>query len=186
MFFSIATLVYFTRNDETINSWDRVVKISQRDCFDLSPIPHLSWHVAADYDLALVEEALLDITSHAKPFIMHASGLGIFSGIQPVFYFPVVKTKQLLDLHEEIWNRVHAATKSANLYYAPEQWIPHITMAYQKADSYNLCDVVGGLINERIEFELLVDHLAIIYRDQDELGQKGKFPFRVLDNQGKL
>jgi 2'-5' RNA ligase len=186
MFFSVATLVDFSRNAEAKESWNRVKVISQIEGFALSPMPHISFHVAMDYDLPVVNASLIEITGRFQTFVMRASGVGVFSGIQPVVYFPVVKTRKLLDLHEEIWNGLKDATKSANMFYAPDDWMPHVTMAYQKADAYNICDVIGRLIKEHIEFEFLVDHLAIIYRDREELGQKGTFPFLGQDSRDHL
>ena len=60
-----------------------------------TPIAHYSYQIAHHYDLETLIPALNRVAQKTEPFIVKTSGLGIFTGEQPVLYVPVVRTPQL-------------------------------------------------------------------------------------------
>jgi 2'-5' RNA ligase len=56
--------------------------------------------------------------------------LGIFPRPEGVVYFGAVVTEQLLSLHGEFTKRFAGLVTGIRLYYLPENWIPHCSLAY--------------------------------------------------------
>ncbi|HEX6385194.1 MAG TPA: 2'-5' RNA ligase family protein, partial [Anaerolineae bacterium] len=90
--------------------------------------PHFSYHVAGDYDLDRLAAALEAIARETAAFTVKASGLGIFTGPEPVLYVPVVRSAALTALHQRVWTAVEHASRDSIAYYAPDLWLPHITL----------------------------------------------------------
>lgn len=175
MFYAVATLVNPLENSELRATWERINEICQAQQVQPTRMPHLSWHVSMDYDPVALDDFLKHILSSLKPFEIHTTGVGIFSAPQPVVYLPVVKTRALLDLHEMLWKGVSPLTQSGNRLYSPDVWVPHITIAYESSLLENICGVIDELAVKPLETTLKFDHLAVIYRDGDQLGQKDRY-----------
>src|SRR5579871_3200774 len=54
----------------------------------VTPFPHFSYHVASHYDTGQLEPILRQVASKIHPFQIKITGLGIFTGPQPVLYIP--------------------------------------------------------------------------------------------------
>ena len=87
----------------------------------ITPYPHFSYHVAQDYDLDKTESVLERITSNITTFKVRTSGLGIFTGASPVQYLPVVRSLELTQLHQELWEQISTASSGIVEYYHPDQ-----------------------------------------------------------------
>ena len=48
-----------------------------------TPIPHLTYHVAASYDTRIAVPQLRQIASQTPPFMIQTNGLGLFTGPEP-------------------------------------------------------------------------------------------------------
>jgi len=96
----------------------------------VTPFPHFSWQIAEDYDWDPLQQIVVEITAETQPFTVWAAGLGLFTSANPVIYLPVVRTKALSELHEKIWTRLKPISTKASPFYAPENWMPHISLAY--------------------------------------------------------
>jgi 2'-5' RNA ligase len=136
-----------------------------------------------DYDALALDGFIKHILPSLKPFEIHTTGVGIFSSEQPVVYLPVVKTRAIVDLHEKLYRGINPLTHSPNRFYSPEVWIPHITIAYEDSLLENICGVINELVTKPLETAMRFDHLAVIFRDGDRLGQQERYN---LDGVGKL
>ncbi len=96
----------------------------------VTPYPHFSYQVALYYDLDKVASVLERIAENISTFQVRTSGVGIFTGASPVIYIPVVRSLELSQLHEEIWNELSEAGSGIQEYYSPAQWMPHITVGF--------------------------------------------------------
>lgn len=106
-------------------------KMLEEECgltgIKVTPFPHFSWLIASDFDWPALETSLQELLSQTSCFIVHTTGLGSFSGTNPVIFVPVVRTAAALNtFHRQVW--LHAAVLSP--FYSPENWVPHITLAY--------------------------------------------------------
>jgi 2'-5' RNA ligase len=148
----------------------------------IARFPHFSWHVAEDYEFEPFEEKLAQITHQIAPFTVHTAGLGVFSGENPVVYIQIVKDPQLLHLHQNIWEETQGFGTGVSQYYAPERWIPHITLASRDVTKDNLPHIVSLLWGRLIDWEIQIDCFALGYQHADSPGKITKtFP---LNSQG--
>jgi 2'-5' RNA ligase len=100
--------------------------------------PHVTYHVAEAYDRSAVESAIAAIaTSHAA-FGLETHGLGVFRGESTVLYLHVTPSPALRAIHATILRAVDGVAREPRPFYAPEAWVPHITLA------------AGGLSEEQL------------------------------------
>jgi 2'-5' RNA ligase len=144
----------------------------------LTPLPHFSWQASEEFHLGRVEEALQRIAEHTSPFTIQTAGLGIFTGANPILYLSLSKSRKLMEIHEEIWREVMPAAVNPNMYYAPGSWIPHITLAYRDVTPENLACAIQNLAFQKTSLEVMVDHFALIYAVDGQLGIKFRYDFR--------
>lgn len=127
-----------------------------------TPFPHFSWQVTEAYDLQLLEKALSGIARQAHPFTVRTSGLGLFSGESPIIYISIVKSDTLLRFHALLWEQLNGIAIRPARYYAPVQWVPHITLAYNDVTPANLDCAMQILAFQSFEWEIQVDNLVFI------------------------
>lgn len=145
----------------------------------ISPLPHFSWMAAEGYQLGPVERILEEEARRLPPFIVRAVGLGMFTGVRPVVYISLVKDETLLRMNMLLWERLRPYAKGLNGYYHPSRWMPHITLAFHEVDPDRLACAVEDIAFQRIDFQILVDHFAVIYQTEGNEGLHSRSPFGV-------
>ena len=60
-----------------------------------TPFPHVSWQVTEAYELPLLEKVLGSFTRQVQPFTIHTTGLGLFTGENPILYISILKDEPL-------------------------------------------------------------------------------------------
>src|SRR6266704_4044580 len=141
----------------------------------ITPYPHFSYHVAQDYDLGLVESVLQRITSNITTFKVRTSGLGIFTGASPVLYIPVVRSLELTQLHQELWQEISTVSSGVQEYYNPDRWMPHITIGFGDISKDNLSQIIPFLAERDFSWEITVDNIALIYDTGTKQEMKSRF-----------
>jgi 2'-5' RNA ligase len=126
------------------------------------PIPHFTWAGAAEYDQPRLEDALRAIARAAQPFTVRCGGVGVFPGEKPVIYAALVKDADLLHFHERVWQVTGPLADAPYLYYSPELWMPHITLAYGDVTPENAPCAIARLFFEPLRWEFPVDNLCIV------------------------
>lgn len=160
----------------------------QADCglagITLTPLPHLSWHIAAEYSYKRLETALQELTAAAAPFTLRTTGLAVFTGPSPVVFIPVVKTPALSAFHKVIWEKVQPLAIAPSLHYAPDAWVPHITLAYGDVTPENLGCAMEMLAFRSFDWEIQIDHLALVYQLSGQVGRmQNKYAFGTQTNE---
>ncbi len=131
-------------------------------------VPHFSWHVAMAYpDEVRLDKVLEQASLHIKPFTVSTSGVGIFFHPKPVVYLPLVKTRALIEVHQMLWDQLAGLSDQASLYYAPDAWMPHITLVYEELSGTALDCVLLHLSGLSLDWKLQVDNLALIGQASD-------------------
>ncbi len=92
---------------------------------------------------------------------MRTAGLGIFTGPQPVLYIPVVRSPELTQFHQALWQRVSRVGNRIQAYYHPDQWMPHITIGFGDTGSEKLSQIVRYLGERDFHWEITVDNVAL-------------------------
>ena len=95
------------------------------------PFPHCSFQIAADYDLPALSQLLPRIAAQHAPVSVVVSGLGAFEEPEPVLYLAVQRNAALDALHVALWRALveGGVAREWSPLYAPDVWIPHITLA---------------------------------------------------------
>lgn len=142
-----------------------------------TPIPHFSFQIAERYAVAALEPVLREISQETAPFPVVTTGLGIFTGVSPVLYVPVVRTPTLDRLHRRIWEAAYAYGTNVAAYYSSARWVPHITLADKNINHRNLPDLIRLLSARDFLWELTVDNLAVIHNTSDGAGVYARIDF---------
>lgn len=128
----------------------------------ITPFPHFSWQVTEGYDSPHLDTSLQDIASQMQPFTIRTAGLGIFSGESPIVYILIVKNEPLMRLHAMLWERMDKIAVHPLPHYAPGQWVPHITLAYNDVRRDNLNCALKILAFQPFDWEIQIDNLVTI------------------------
>lgn len=134
--------------------------------YDL-PTPHLTWFTAEDLDIPASASIIANLAVSTRKMITYVYGVGIFSGVRPVIYLPMVKSKGMIDLHHQIWDQVQGFADLPNWYYTPPHWLPHITLAVNDLSPENLVCALELVSFETIEMTVTVNNLLIVAQETD-------------------
>ncbi|MFN2305073.1 MAG: 2'-5' RNA ligase family protein [Anaerolineales bacterium] len=153
------------------NVWEELCQVCNLKAIYEVPTPHFSWLVAEEMDLGLISPILTQIAENSRTFTLHALGLGIFTGTHPILYLPLVKTGEMISLHQVIWDQIHPACNHLQYYYSPGQWVPHITLALKDLTKENMTCAVNAIAFEPIELSVNVQNLAIAQNEDDRVSK---------------
>jgi 2'-5' RNA ligase len=138
-------------------------------------LPHFSYHVAQDYDTAALHTILQQFNVGRVPFRIHTAGLAIFTGQRPVLYIPIVRTLELSQFQESLWHAVAPAAVAIHRHYSPNNWMPHITLAYGDLSHAIVPEVFRLLSNRDFAWDIAVDNLALICETSRGLEERDHF-----------
>jgi len=160
-------------------------KMLEEECgltgIQVTPFPHFSWLIASDFDWPALENVLQEITSNASPFTVHTTGLGLFSGPNPVIFVPVVKSARLNAFHQQVWNSIQSLGTYISPLYAPDNWVPHISLAYADVTQENITCVMKRLAFRTYNWEIRVDNISFIHEPDDHIGEI-RYEFKLKGN----
>lgn len=139
--------------------------------------PHFSWAGARAFQLPTIQHRLKNLAARMKPFRIQTSGLGLFTSPVPVLYLTLVKTRTLMEFHERVWNVVLKSATAPNIYYSPEEWVPHITLAYRDLTDEKLSCAITKLNTHALRIDVVVDHLVLVYTEGETVGLVERFDF---------
>jgi 2'-5' RNA ligase len=166
--YGIITELSERQNPRVFQTWSALKVSCGLSPESLSPFPHLTWLVADDFDLPALKAALMEFAAGRRLYPAQASGLGLFTGDQPVVYIPVLKTPRLSNTHRHLWGKVFPLACNPSTLYAPPAWTPHITLAYGNLRPDDLACAVQRLAYQPIHLEFKIDHIALGYWDDQD------------------
>jgi 2'-5' RNA ligase len=143
----------------------------------VTPYPHFSYHVAGKYDVDKLDKALEWAARTSAPFTVSTSGIGVFTGPEPVIYIPAVRTLALTELHGRLWQALEGIGNEPWAYYHPTNWLPHITIGFDDITPANLPAIMQFLSEQQFNWEIRVDNLAHIALEGDEQKLRKTFKF---------
>jgi len=135
----------------------------------VTPFPHFSWQVTEGYDLPRLETTLQKIARRSQPFTVRTAGLGLFTGENPIVYIPIVKDEALMRFHTMLWKSTQGIAIRAAPYYTPDQWVPHITLAFNDLQRGNLDCAMQFLAFQSFDREIQIDNLVFVAQAVDQL-----------------
>lgn len=131
-----------------------------------TPDPHLTYLLLGTRRLADLKEVLREVASTTPPFSAYTTGLGVFPGENPVIYIPVLRSNDLNLLHQRVLD-ITSPLCRASIYYKPDRWLPHISLALHDTTPDLLGPVLGHLNQETYNLRLNVNNLAILRKKGD-------------------
>jgi 2'-5' RNA ligase len=91
--------------------------------------PHISLAVYHDLDADAFVPRLEALFKHAAPIELEFHSIGLFPGKPPIFYIAPSFTDSLRELHHSFHEAMEAFYPQEVLYYLPNHWVPHCTVA---------------------------------------------------------
>ncbi len=142
--------------------WQKLEDRFGTETIQRTPYPHFSYHVAENYEVNPVSDALTDVVQEMRPFTVRTAGLGVFTGGEPVLYIAMVRDPQLSALQQRIYEIASSNADSTFAYYHPQKWVPHITLLRGGLNPSSLSQVIEMLQGHNFHGEIRVDALALL------------------------
>jgi 2'-5' RNA ligase len=130
-----------------------------------TPFPHFSWLIADNFDWDELDSAISEIAARVKPFTVQTTGLSLFTGPNPVLYIPIVRTAELSRIHKLVWDKISPIGTEVSPYYAPPNWMPHITLAFGELSNEDLSCALEKLAFRNFDWQIPIDHIAVGYQN---------------------
>lgn len=135
------------------------------------PTPHFTWLIADEMDLKQAESIVVSMIPEVPEIRTYTFGLGIFSGMLPVLFLPMVKTIEMINLHQNIWDQIGPHCSQLKTYYSPSFWMPHITLALKDLDKEKLACAVNALAFKQIELSVTMKSIALAESEDKKIGK---------------
>ena len=135
--------------------------------------PYLGYHMAASYTWESVAATLDDLAESFEAFDVVAEAVAIFESIPAVVYLTIADLQPLLRLHRAIAGRIAMCAHAPDEYYAPERWVPHITIT-SGIDSREATRLAQSLRSQKIRWKIRIDNLALVTVDQGKCIASGR------------
>jgi hypothetical protein len=128
----------------------------------VTPYAHFSYQIAQRYAAADLEPVVRQVAAATAPFTVETTGLGIFTGAQPVLYLPVARGPALAQLQATLWRDLAGTGTGVSDYYHPQRWMPHITLAFGDTTPATLAAAAHHLSGRDLAWRITIDNLAFI------------------------
>lgn len=139
------------------------VELAQAFDLHIQPsLPHVSLHIAPEYDAAALRPVAAQFARTWPPFTLTTSGLGLFTVPEPVLYVAVTCGRDLLDCHVHLHPLAEPFAQASVPYYQPGRWVPHITLAHGPRLQSCLPDVIRLLGGRDYNWSIPVTQIAYI------------------------
>lgn len=177
MFFSIATIL-----DDADRRRILCINPSVRDMIQKYHSPqdifHFSWMVCEEINKEEIHTCLENIARQKHSFTIQSGGIGIFPGKIPAITYVLSRSPEMTEFHSMIWDNCGKHLDRINAKYAPDRWIPHITLLHQGLESSKYCEFLDKSIDADISFEIKVNNLSLIYKDESSAGMLFSFTLK--------
>ena len=176
--YALAALLDDTYTGKVQQIWDVLERECDLKILDIPPYPHVSFHGASAYHLEELDRQLREIARRIDVFRIHTTGLGVFTGKNPVVYIPVVASMPLLEIHQLLWDKTSQFGRQVNMLYQPDSWVPHITVLHDEIDADCMDCIFSHFIETPFAWDIEINRLAVIYRKQGEYGLYQEYPLK--------
>jgi len=130
--------------------------------------PHLTWVIAKESNEDLVDEKLNIIRKKTFPFVLSTNGIGIFTGKRPAVYIQIKPSIQILEFQKELYETFSDHSDGLKKFYAPERWIPHISLAIEDIDLSNIGKVMEYLLPTTFKHDLRIENISLVRKEKGQ------------------
>jgi 2'-5' RNA ligase len=142
--------------------WEELTREFGFSAMTADSSPHVSFHVAEQYDRAKVEERAKSLARSLPPFATKTAGIGVFPGAEQVVFLPVVRTPRLTVVHRAVLDEIKGLHSGDAGLYTPDEWVPHVTLGRWEASKNVAGDAVRYLVGRDLVRDLLIDNIALL------------------------
>ncbi|MCC9135241.1 2'-5' RNA ligase family protein [Pontibacter silvestris] len=143
----------------------------------ITPYPHLTLFTAEVPDEEELKQYLENTCLETRNFNIRTTGLGVFPGPNPVIYIPVLRTQALNQLHATLHRDVSEMSLEMGVYYNPNLWLPHISLALGDTTPEILGPVLAFLCQYNFNWDITLDNLTILQKCGDYFLKEEEFRF---------
>jgi 2'-5' RNA ligase len=138
------------------------------------PYPHVSYHLAEDYDLARIGDTLGRVAERAAPFTARVTGLGAFRASEPVLYLAIERNPALDAVHAAIWRELavegmEGVAREPSPLYEGATWAPHVTLAQRDLTSATLESLLSAWSARDFRRDVSISALTLLSRRSGEV-----------------
>lgn len=143
----------------------------------VTPYPHLTLLTAEVVDMEELKQYLEQTCLHTDNFSVRTTGLGLFPGVNPVIYIPVLRNPTLNKFHQNLHHDISEMSTEMGLYYNANMWLPHITLALGDTTPEVLGPVLAFLCQFNFNWEITLNNLTILQKCGDYFLKEEEFRF---------
>jgi 2'-5' RNA ligase len=165
---------YYQRVSELWRELERDFGLS---CVSKTPFPHFSYQIARGYQVEALERVLRETAAQQAPFRVRTSGLGVFTGAQPVLYIAVARHPELSEFQRRLWGALAFCAEMPSAYYLPDRWMPHITLSEGDLKPEAAGAVVRRIAGRDFYWEFDADNIAFIRETDGTQRLRARFDF---------
>jgi 2'-5' RNA ligase len=125
------------------------------------PFPHLTLTAFEGLSHYQVKDLMERISQAMAPFMLEATGIGLFKEPARILYAPVVQTPHLHKVHHVLYEEIKALGGTIPEIYVPTRWVPHITLAQGEASAGSYGEAVDLLLKEDLHLSFEVRNLTL-------------------------
>ncbi len=129
------------------------------DSVKYSNVPHLSYHVADEYDVNAVRSLLERVAAQSAAFTVPTLGLGF---VERVVFLNLARTPMLSEIHRSLWNDATKLGTNAVMRYHPDAWFPHVTLAEHDTILDHAGVLASAFRDSKVPHEVWISNLALI------------------------
>ncbi|WP_347158640.1 2'-5' RNA ligase family protein [Pontibacter chitinilyticus] len=144
----------------------------------ITPYPHLTLLTAEIPDMDELKHYLDQVCLETQRFTVRTTGLGVFPGQHPVIYIPVLRTAPLNKLHAKLHRDMSEMSTEMGVFYNPNMWLPHISLALGDTTPELLGPVLAFLCDYTFNWEITIENLTILQKSGDFFLKEEEFHLR--------
>jgi 2'-5' RNA ligase len=122
--------------------------------------PHVSYQAARTNNIRALKKDFEKIIAQIKPFEIEVNGVRQFD--EKVIYLGIKKTTKLVKIHKLIHSFLKDNCHGLFKHYAPEIWIPHVTLAMDDLSKANFKKAWFELKDSKIEFKQSIHNVCMV------------------------
>ena len=173
--YGIVTIVEDEWGDLVRKMWADLKSSRGSECVEGFSLPHFTYHVADDYDMASVERMLEKLASNTQEFDVPCGGLAVHPGNECIVYINMVRSPALTGLQDALWDEATEAGINVEMRYHRDEWLPHVTVAYDPKVTSALPQLAAAFEKGEMPDNIPANNLAVI----EEVSTGHEIRFRV-------
>jgi 2'-5' RNA ligase len=122
--------------------------------------PHFTFQAARTRDVRQLKMDFQTVASRIRPFEVEVDGIRHFR--KDVIYLAVRKTRELARMHRLIDRFLRTQCQDLLELYAPEHWIPHITLAMEDLTEDNFEKAWSQLRGSKFRFKQILNEICMV------------------------